>query len=126
MVVALILTIKRSWLVVLDFQFELGYFGYSLGYISKYRANFCSIFWSLWLPVSRGHGDNESKQIVDEGVEGLVHEGAPGQVGDRLQLVVDEQLGQHEQEPESVYTVNLRRENTFQAWNARSREAQYS
>ncbi len=36
---------------VLEFQFELGYFGYSLGYISKYWANFCSIFWSLWLAV---------------------------------------------------------------------------
>jgi hypothetical protein len=31
----------------LDFQFELGYFGYSLGYISKYWANFCLIFCSL-------------------------------------------------------------------------------
>jgi hypothetical protein len=31
---------------VLDFQFELGYFGYSLGYISKYWAIFCSTFWS--------------------------------------------------------------------------------
>jgi hypothetical protein len=30
---------------VLDFQFE--HFGYSLAYISKYWANFCSIFWSL-------------------------------------------------------------------------------
>ncbi len=34
---------------VLDFQFELGYFGYILGYISKYWAKFCSIFWSLCL-----------------------------------------------------------------------------
>jgi hypothetical protein len=32
---------------VLDFQFEGGYFGYSLGYITKYWANFCSLFWSL-------------------------------------------------------------------------------
>jgi hypothetical protein len=29
------------------FKFELGYFGHSLGYISKYWANFSSIFWSL-------------------------------------------------------------------------------
>ncbi len=36
---------------VLDFQFELGYFGYSLGYITKYWANFCSIFWSLCLQL---------------------------------------------------------------------------
>jgi hypothetical protein len=35
---------------VLDIQFKLGYFGYSLGYISKYWANFCSIFLvGLWL-----------------------------------------------------------------------------
>jgi hypothetical protein len=34
---------------VFDFQFELGYFGYSLAYISKYWANFGSIFWSLCL-----------------------------------------------------------------------------
>ncbi len=39
---------KELGVVVLDFQFELEYFGYSLGYISKYWANFCSIFWSLW------------------------------------------------------------------------------
>jgi hypothetical protein len=31
-------------------------FGYNFGYISKYLANFCSTFWSLWLPCgSMGH-----------------------------------------------------------------------
>ncbi len=39
---------KELGVDVLDFQFELGYFGYSLGYIFKYWANFCSIFLSLW------------------------------------------------------------------------------
>ncbi len=39
---------KELGVDVLDFQFELGYFSYSLGYISKCWANFCSIFWSLW------------------------------------------------------------------------------
>lgn len=58
--------------------------------------------------MSRWHRDDESKQIVDEGVEGLVHEGTPGQVGDGLKLVVDEQLGQHEQEAERVDSVNLK------------------
>ena len=58
--------------------------------------------------MSRWHRDDESKQIVDEGVEGLVHEGTPGQVGDGLKLVVDEQLGQHEQEAECVDSVNLK------------------
>jgi hypothetical protein len=38
---------KELGVDVLDFQFELEYFGYSLGYISKYWVNFCSIFWSL-------------------------------------------------------------------------------
>jgi hypothetical protein len=41
--------LKELGVDVLDFQFELGYFGYSLGSISKYWANFCSIFWSLYL-----------------------------------------------------------------------------
>ena len=36
----------------------------------------------------------------------LVHESAPGQVGDRLELVVDEQLGQHEEEAERVDAVH--------------------
>ncbi len=31
---------KELGVDVLDFQFELGYFGYSFGYISKYWANF--------------------------------------------------------------------------------------
>jgi hypothetical protein len=39
---------KELGVDVLNFQFELGYFGYSLSYISKYWANFCSKFWSLW------------------------------------------------------------------------------
>jgi hypothetical protein len=36
---------KELGVDVFDFQFEQGY----LGYISKYGANFCSIFWSLCL-----------------------------------------------------------------------------
>ena len=44
---------KELGVDVLDFKFEFGYFGYSLGDISKYWANFCSFFWSLWLrPLS--------------------------------------------------------------------------
>ncbi len=38
---------KQLGVDVLDFQFELGYFGCSIGYISKYWANLFSIFWSL-------------------------------------------------------------------------------
>ena len=39
-----------------------------------------------------GDGHHESEGIVDEGVEGLVHEHAPGQVRHAAQLVVDEEL----------------------------------
>ncbi len=37
---------------VLGFPCELWYFCYSFGHISKYWANSCSIFWSLWPPSS--------------------------------------------------------------------------
>ena len=60
------------------------------------------------IPVGRRHRDDEGEEVVDEGVEGLVHERPPGQVSHWLQLVVDEQLRQHEQEPERVYSVNLK------------------
>lgn len=40
----------------------------------------------------------------------LVHECPPRQMGDALQLVVDEQLRQHEQEPERVHAVGRRLE----------------
>ena len=40
-------------------------------------------------PVGGGHGDDEREQIVDERVERLVHEGPPGQVSHRLELVVE-------------------------------------
>ena len=45
--------------------------------------------------VHGGHLDDKGKHVIDEGVEGLVGEHAPGQVGHRLQLVVDEQLRGH-------------------------------
>ena len=44
------------------------------------------------------HLDDESKQVVDECVEGLVAEHAPRQMGHRLEFVVDEQLGGHHDE----------------------------
>ncbi len=40
---------KQMGVAFLDLQFELWYFGYSFGYISKYWANFSTIFWSLCL-----------------------------------------------------------------------------
>ena len=64
--------------------------------------------------MSSWHSDDECKEVIDEGVEGLVHERPPGQVSHRLQLVVDEQLRQHEQKSESVHTVDLQQQE--QGW----------
>ena len=52
--------------------------------------------------MQRGHGYNERKQVVDECVESLVSERTPRQMSNGLQLVVQEQLREHEQEPKSV------------------------
>lgn len=46
-------------------------------------------------PVHDGHLDDKGEQVVDEGVEGLVGEHAPGEVRHGLELVVDEELGGH-------------------------------
>lgn len=53
-----------------------------------------------------GHGDDEGEHVVDEGVEGFVHEGAPRERGHGPQAVVHEQLRQHEQEAERVHAVH--------------------
>lgn len=53
-----------------------------------------------------GHGDDEREHIIYERVERLVHEGAPRQRRHRAQPIVHEQLRQHKQEPERVYTVD--------------------
>lgn len=44
------------------------------------------------------HFDDESKDVVDEGIEGFVGQHSPGQVSHRLQFVVDEQLRCHHDE----------------------------
>jgi len=49
--------------------------------------------------VQHWHLDDECKQIIDESVECLVSQHAPWQVSNRLQLVVDEQLWRHCNEP---------------------------
>ena len=41
------------------------------------------------------HLDDKGKHVIDESVECLVGEHSPGEVGDRLELVVDEQLWSH-------------------------------
>ena len=54
------------------------------------------------------HLDDEGKQVVNEGVESLVAEHAPREVSNRLEFVVDEQLGGHHDEACNNKTVNLR------------------
>ncbi len=49
---------------VLDFQFEVWYFGYSFGHISKYWANFKSIFWSLCFLIKSNTHQNFSISLV--------------------------------------------------------------
>ena len=49
--------------------------------------------------VQSWHFDDKGEDVIDESVEGFVGQHAPGQVGHRLQLVVDEQLGRHHDEP---------------------------
>ena len=46
-------------------------------------------------PMKQGHSDDKSKEIVDEGIDGLVRERSPRHVRDRLQFVIYEQLGGH-------------------------------
>ena len=41
------------------------------------------------------HFDDECEHVIDECVEGLVREHPPGEMGHRLQLVVDKQLRCH-------------------------------
>lgn len=52
--------------------------------------------------MGRGHGYDEGKYVIDEGVESPVGEGTPRQRSHRFKSVVDEKLGQHKQEPEGV------------------------
>lgn len=48
--------------------------------------------------VHHGHLDDEGKQVIDKRVESFVGEHPPGQVGHRLQFIVDEQLRCHSDE----------------------------
>lgn len=48
--------------------------------------------------VHHGHLDDKGKQVVDKRIEGFVGEHPPGEVGHRLQFVVDEQLRRHRDE----------------------------
>ena len=41
------------------------------------------------------HLDDKGEHVINESVECLVCEHSPGEVGDRLELVVDEQLWSH-------------------------------
>ena len=48
------------------------------------------------------HFNNKGKHVINECVEGFIHERFPWQMGHRLQLVVQEQLWGHKQEPKPI------------------------
>ena len=47
-------------------------------------------------PMHRWHVHHKREDVVDEGVQALIHHGSPGHVGDAFQLVVDVQLRRHQ------------------------------
>ena len=53
-------------------------------------------------PVRHRHVHDEAEDVVDKRVESFVHKDFPGKVRDGLELVIDEQLGRHHDEPEGV------------------------
>ena len=57
------------------------------------------------------HFDDESEEIVDDGVEELVSHLPPWHMSDGLELVVDEELRAHHDEPEHVDTAREGRED---------------
>ncbi len=48
------------------------------------------------------HFDDERKEIVDNGVEKLVDEGAPREMSDGFKLIVEKQLWRHHDESKGV------------------------
>ena len=50
-------------------------------------------------PVHRRHLDDEGEDVIDESVESLVRHHTPGEVRNRLELVVDKKLRCHHDEP---------------------------
>ena len=52
------------------------------------------------------HCDDKGKDIINECVEGFVHECSPWEVGDCLQLVVQKELWQHEEESKGIDTID--------------------
>jgi len=61
--------------------------------------------------VQGGHLDGEGEQVVDEGVQELVHHGAGGHVRDGFQPVVDVERWYHHQEAVRVDGADERRDD---------------
>lgn len=61
--------------------------------------------------VHGGHFEDEGEEVVDEGVDALVDQGLPGKVRDRLEAIVDVELGRHRHEAERL-RVKKRRVST--------------
>ena len=57
-------------------------------------------------PMHRGHLDDESEEVIHEGVERLVHECLPRHVRRALELIVDEELRRHHNETKGVHAAN--------------------
>ena len=57
-----------------------------------------------------GHADDEGEEVVDEGVDEAVAQELPRQVRHGLEVVVDEQLRRHQDEPERVHRARQRRD----------------
>jgi len=54
--------------------------------------------------MKSGHFDDEGEKVVDNGVKKFVHHGAPREVCDTLELVIDEKLRRHHDKAEGVDT----------------------
>lgn len=61
--------------------------------------------------MHEGHFDNECEQIVDESVHGLIGHGAPVEVRNGFEFIVDEKLRSHHNETEHVNEANQGSQN---------------
>ena len=66
----------------------------------KYTTTTTTLYPQLTIPeasnsVHGRHFYDECEHVIDEGVEGLVGEHSPWEMGHGLQLIVDEQLWSH-------------------------------
>ena len=51
-----------------------------------------------------GHADDESEQVIDDGIEKSVKEHSPGQMFDTLEFVVEVDLRHHKNEAKDIHS----------------------